>query len=300
MLLAPGVGVPSFQHELLVELFRNRAELAPELLRRCTRVPVDAVRAELGSVDLSQVASREYRGDSVVLLYGADGALTSAVIVEIQLGVDPRKLRSWPVYVTGLRAQLGQPAVLLVLAPDPGVAQWARRPIDIGHPRFRLTPVVLEYADIPRVIDPSLARELPELAVLSTLAHRDLEVAQAALTGIAALPEDQNRLYWDTILSELPPRLREILEDGMHRFEAEMAQRHFEQGIEVGRLRANREALRRLARARLTQFSEADAAALGGLGDAAQMEALIDALGRAASPIDARAAFDAAIASCRP
>jgi hypothetical protein len=29
------------------------------------------------------------------------------------------------------------PAVLLVIAPEPAIAQWARRPIELGHPGFR-------------------------------------------------------------------------------------------------------------------------------------------------------------------
>lgn len=324
--LLHGCAVPSFLHELLVELFRNCAPLAPELLRCCTRIPMDmdAVRAELGSIDLSQVASPQYRADSVVELHGADGALRSAVIVEIQLGLDPDKRRSWPVYVTGLRARLGCSVVLLVLAPDPAVAQWARRPIDTGHPGFRLTPIVLEYADIPRIIDPRRACELPELAVLSTLAHRDLEVVQAALAAIARLPEDQNRLYSDAILTELPAELRKYLEDHMHKFEAEMAARHFAQGREVGRLDAREQAeqaraqaeqarararalaeqarldglvtaLRVLARGRLASLSDADAAALDALDSEARITALVDALGRAAGPREARAAFDALI-----
>jgi hypothetical protein len=40
------------------------------------------------------------------------------------------KLLTWPAYVANLRAKLGWPAVLLVIAPAPTVAAWARRPID--------------------------------------------------------------------------------------------------------------------------------------------------------------------------
>ena len=35
-------------------------------------------------------------------------------------------------YVSTLRAKLACAAVLLVVAPDPAVAAWARQPIDLG------------------------------------------------------------------------------------------------------------------------------------------------------------------------
>lgn len=51
-----------------------------------------------------------------------------------QIACDKRL--TWPVYVTTLRAKLDCSAVLLVVAPDPEVAAWARQPIELGHPGF--------------------------------------------------------------------------------------------------------------------------------------------------------------------
>jgi hypothetical protein len=48
-----------------------------------------------------------------------------------------------------LRAKLDCPAVLLVVATDPRVAAWARLPIELGHPHFQLTPIVIELGDVP-------------------------------------------------------------------------------------------------------------------------------------------------------
>jgi hypothetical protein len=67
---------------------------------------------------------------------------------------------------------------------------WARQAIEIGHPGFRLTPIVIELADIPKVRDRDAASQLPQLAVLSALAHPELEIAEVAIGAIAPLPED--------------------------------------------------------------------------------------------------------------
>lgn len=42
----------------------------------------------------------------------------AAIIVEMQLGVDPDKKRTWPLYPASVRAELRCPAVLLVVAPQ--------------------------------------------------------------------------------------------------------------------------------------------------------------------------------------
>jgi hypothetical protein len=195
--------VASFTHEMLVELFRNRGELATALLDAHTGIAFPHHHVEQASIDLSQVVSTEYRADAVVELRDAQNAAVAAIIVEVQLGIDRDKEYSWPVYVPALRARLRCPVVLLVLTPDPGVARWARAPIALGHPKLCLEPVVIEYTSVPRVTDVADAHRLPELAVLSTLAHRDLFVAGAAIEAIERLPDARKRLYLDAIRSAL-------------------------------------------------------------------------------------------------
>src|SRR5947209_1896678 len=111
--------MPSFEHEILVGLFRDNGALAAELLRSCAGI-----------------------------------------------------------------------------APEPAVARWARRPIELGHPGFRLTPLVIDFADVPRVRDRIAASRLPQLAVLSVMAHPELEIAEIAIEVASRLPEDQARLYF--------------------------------------------------------------------------------------------------------
>jgi hypothetical protein len=126
--------VLSFNHEILVELFRGNGKLAAELLRTCAGIVVNHAHVEIGSIDLSQVAPTEYRADAVVILSDLADRPVTGVIVEVQRQIERSKLLSWPVYVTTLRAKLDCSAVLLVIAPDPDIAAWARRPIDLGHP----------------------------------------------------------------------------------------------------------------------------------------------------------------------
>jgi hypothetical protein len=96
--------MPSLSHEALLLLFRNRPELAPELLREALGVELPAyteVRVE--SADLTEAVPAEYRADLVVLL--VDGKPVLAIVVEVQLGRDERKRFTWSAYVSVLRAR---------------------------------------------------------------------------------------------------------------------------------------------------------------------------------------------------
>jgi hypothetical protein len=228
----------SFRHEILVDLFRGNGQLAAELLRRCAGIAVDHECVERGSIDLSQVAPTEYRADNVAILHGRDGRPVTGVIVEVQLREDKAKPLSWPVYVSALRAQLDCPAVLLVVAPSPAVAAWARLPIELGHPGFQLTPLVIEFKDVPWVRDRAAALRLPELAMLSVMAHPELEIAEVAIEAISQLPEDRRQLYLDVILHAVPAAIRQTLETQMikgYEYQSDFARKYYGQGIDKGR-----------------------------------------------------------------
>ena len=161
--------MPSLSHEALLLLFRNRPELAPELLRDALHVRLPAYsEVRLESADLTEVAPTEYRADLVVLL--VDGTPVLGIVVEVQLQRDNRKRYTWPVYVTGLRARLACPACVLVITPSEAVAEWCRGAIDLG-PGGAMTPLVVGPAAVPVVDDVGVAERAPELAVLSVLAH---------------------------------------------------------------------------------------------------------------------------------
>jgi len=312
--------VPSFDHEILVDLFRENAVLAAELLRSCAGIDIDHTRVDHGSIDLSQVVSTEYRADNVAILRGSDGRPVTGVIVEVQLREDSDKLQSWPVYVAALRARLGCPAMLLVIAPEPAIARWARRPIDLGHPGFCLTPLVISFANVPRVRDPTAASNLPELAMLSVMAHPELEIAQAAIHAISGLPADRERLYLDIIMKALPATARQIVEAQMikgYQYQSDFARKYYGQGIteglekgrqegheegrqegrEEGRQEGLRGAVVTLARTKLGKLSDDDVAAIEAVSDLRVLTELITSLGQTSSTRKARAALARILAS---
>jgi hypothetical protein len=285
--------VPTFCHEILVELFRNRGDLVRELLA-CAHLTVPGDVAEVASVDLSQVVSTEYRADHVSVFRDATGVATLVVVVEIQRSIDIDKQRTWPVYLTAARASLRCPALLLIIAPDPRVARWARTPIDTGHPTFVLRPIVISYPDVPQVVDRQTALRSPELAVLSVLAHPREDVAIAALTAIGSLQTELSTLYFDVILAALPPMVRRRLEVHMERYEyqSEFARKYVAQGRQEGRQEGRQSAVLELARVKLGQMSPADEAAIVAVHDEAKLNRLIVELGRATDPDQARVAID--------
>jgi len=284
----------SFRHEILVDLFRGNCQLAPELLRACAGIAVDHARVVLESIDLTQVAPTGYYADAVAILRDRANRPVTGLIVEVQLRTDEDKLLSWPVYVSTLRAKLRCAAVLLVVAPDPSVAAWARQPIDLGHPGFRLTPVVIEFKDVPWIRDRAAASRLPELAMLSVIAHPELEIAEVAVEAISQLPEDRRRLYLDVILHAVPAAIRQTLETQMikgYEYQSDFARKYYGQGLEKG-LQA---AVIALARTKLKELPAADIAAIEAVSDQRVLTELITSLGQARSVRKARAAMDRAL-----
>jgi hypothetical protein len=236
----------SLRHEILVELFRQRPALALELLQARTRVELHGVTAEQGSIDLAQVTPTEYRSDAMTIARNARGVAIAAVITEIQLRIDTEKRRTWPLYVAAARASLGCPVTLLVFAPRPAVARWARQPIELGHPDFCLRPIVFGCDQIPRIPDAATARAAPELAVLSALAHRDLQAAKLARAGLDTVSDDNKKLYWDVVIAALPALARRTLEARMikgYEYQSDFARKYYSQGRDQGREEGLRSAI---------------------------------------------------------
>ncbi|MEV8512472.1 hypothetical protein [Dactylosporangium sp. NPDC051484] len=237
--------MPSSDHEILIELFRGRPTLAAELLNGPLHGAVPDFRvARLTSSEFTDVTPTEYRADAVVTLDGADGPVL-AVVVEVQLRVDARKRRSWPVYITTLHARLGCPVALLVMCPDQAVADRCAAPIAIGPPGSVLTPVALGPDQVPVVTDLDTAKRAPELAVLSALAHGGrpdpTPVFEALLTALDVIDPVHANLYTDLVFKDLPEAARECLEELMtttsHRYQSDFARRYFDEGEASGEAR---------------------------------------------------------------
>jgi hypothetical protein len=206
----------SFDHEALLLLFRKRPTLAPEVLRDTLGVPVPAfTEARLEPGDLTEVIPRELRADQVVVLY--DGAVrVMSIVVEAQLQPpDREKLRAWPNYVTGAFARYDCQACLLVVTIDRAVAARCAKAIVVG-PGSVITPLVLGPRSVPVITAPDVAQAMPEVAVLSAMAHGrskvGLKVAMAALAGVAGLDEEHALLYGNAVLSSLHKAAKRALE----------------------------------------------------------------------------------------
>ena len=235
--------MPSQLHETLVELFRNRPTLAAELLRDVLHFELPPfAEARVDSAELPDLHPADRRADLVVQL-DAD-APTGGIILEVQLHRDTNKRFVWPAYVCNLRARLQRPVYLLVVTTSEAIARWAAEPIDIGGGNtFR--PSVLSPSCVPEILDPAVARQDPELAVLSAMAHgRDEPPGKAVLIAMAAqqaildLDEARSTLYFDLIQASLSePAKREFLsmDPAKYEYQSEFAKRYVAQGEEKGK-----------------------------------------------------------------
>jgi hypothetical protein len=231
----------SLRHEVLVEFFRTRPSLAAEILTEVLGLALPRyTEARVASADLTEVKPVEYRADLVVTLL--DGKVpVRVVVVEVQLGVDLRKRRSWPAYVSVAHAEHGCLVDLLVIAPDTAVAAWCAQPIPLGPPGFVLTPPVLRRDAVPVVTDPAEAARRLQLGMLSLMAHADTEqavpIAGALLPVIDKLDEDRARFYYDLLINSLDEAARRALETKMkgYEYQSEFAKKYVALGRDEGR-----------------------------------------------------------------
>ena len=137
--------MPTLEHNVLVEMFRENPELAPHFLATLfhLEVPPHASVAVVES-SLDQLIPVEFRADLVLELRDANG--------RARAGDRPRgparqgsgqEVFSWPVYVAVVRAKKRCRAVVLVVAPDADVAAWAAENIDLGLGFGSLRPLSL-------------------------------------------------------------------------------------------------------------------------------------------------------------
>jgi hypothetical protein len=249
---APSVpGMPSITHEGLVQPFQHRPALAAELLTDALDVKLPAWRhARLGAGDLTNPIPAEFRADAVIELYDTtppagtvDPRPVQAVVLEVQLDTDLRKHYSWPVYLSTLRARHECPTTLLVICPTAKAATWCRQPIELGHPDWILTPLVLGPDQTPIITDPQHARRQPELTVVSALAHgadpHHRHVLDALVAALQTVPPDHGEIYHDVVYASLPEAARRYLErlmsTGTYQFRSEWALRHINRGKAEGR-----------------------------------------------------------------
>jgi hypothetical protein len=272
--------MPSQVHEVLIEMFRSRPSLAAELLDGPLHDTLPAYdEAHLASADLTDVAPTEYRADAVVTLTRM-GEIVFAVVVEVQRRVDKKKRRSWPAYVATLHARLGCRVDLLIVCPDQKVADWAASPIVISLSQSTIHPVAFGPAQTPVIIDPETARLLPELTVLSTLAHASrsnpIPLFEALFAALDAVDSARAGIYHDFVRGVLPAASRKLLEDLVSttkdRYFSDWARQQHAEGMAEGQAKGEARSLITFLTARGIEVSDEARATITACTDLEQLD----------------------------
>jgi hypothetical protein len=190
--------MPSQEHALLVDLFRASPRLALDLLG-ALGVGGDAVLSANPRLLESTfpVTSPDYHVDLALACDDARGAPALVILVEVQLEIDPGKLRSWPLYQAAACARFKCDACVLVVAIAERVATWASAAVPLGPGGSVFRAVVLGPSAVPILARGDPAGQTAELALLSALCHgeREPDLVGFAVASIAGLGEERARAY---------------------------------------------------------------------------------------------------------
>ncbi len=270
----------SSAHEVLVEVFRRRPELAANLLSASLGVELPAFdSATVEAADAAALVPTEHRADNVIAL-SAGGERVRLVIVEVQLGQDEDKSWTWPQYLHNLRTRHRCPTLLLVVCVDEATARWAATPIETGHPGHVLAPLVLGPRHIPR--DLALLAAEPELAVVAAVAHgrADHEVLDVFASALGAVPTEQALLYLRLVLSALPAAARRHLEDLVRSkivdYQSEFTESLHNEGAARGRVEAKVDDVLRILRVRRVGVPDAARERISACTDPDRLDTWID------------------------
>jgi hypothetical protein len=210
-----------------------------------------AERVAITSAEFAEIQPPEYRADVVVRVDG-DAGVEDIFIFEVQLDIDAGKQISWPFYSSGARARFRCPATVVVIAVDERVASWCARPIVIDRAGNVYRPAVIGPSAIPVITNIEQARQVPELAVLSVIAHGSEPggevIGLAALAGCEQLDSTRADLYADLVFANLGKVARRALEALMaqhnYTYQSDFAKKYFDEGIERGIEHGRRASLR--------------------------------------------------------
>jgi hypothetical protein len=206
-------------HEAPLELIRQHADLAVELVRAMTGLLATRdVTARPGPTSLNAVVPAEFTADAVVIVSDKETAEPVLVIIVEPQGRDDRtKAYSWPAYLANVREAARCPsAILLVVCPDPREADKCRQVIPMGHPGWDLWPIVID----PQHAPPDEGASPYLILFLACLPALDMETPDGARRVLAAIRDTQashaNRKRLATIiLKRASDAARQILEDLM-------------------------------------------------------------------------------------
>jgi hypothetical protein len=205
--------MPAHGQDTLVGLFRDDVTLAARVAGLLGAAVPEFDRVRIIDGD----RTHRFDVDLVCILEDSTELPRFAVLVDVQRERDDRKHQTWPLDCSVCFVRYNCPAVLLVIAPDPEIADWCAQPIDLPMSPFR--PLVPRGEQIPAAIDVEAVVHDTPLAVLSAAFHAtgDLQdrIVRAAADGIRTLDATDPhtaRRYADNVLAVLPKDARETLE----------------------------------------------------------------------------------------
>jgi hypothetical protein len=235
--------MPSITHQFLVTMLREAPALITHLFELATGKPLPAgASTTLTSAQFTDVEPPEYSADAAHLIKDPTDATLGTLILEAQLSPSEGKHRSWLQYVATQHAKSKRPVTVVVLAIDEPTERWCAEPHIYDHVGSAFRPVVIGPSMIPRITDIAQARALPELAVLSAMAHSaDPDVEHIGLTALAAcesLDSDQGRRYGDFISAWLFDvariTLRKLMAQQGYEYVSEFARQFVAEGRKEG------------------------------------------------------------------
>lgn len=234
--------MPSRKHQALAQLLLDHPELLVELVRRNHGVQLPDDLELVRGPETVRLGYADRIADGVVVFRRRHRGSQETIVLEVQLRRDPRKRKAWAIYVVGTWAQLDCPTTLVVVTDSPRVARWASEPIDLGHARMVLRPLVIGPEQIDAEPTLEQARARPERLALSVLVHGDktgsLGLARVALTvanELLASRDERRMVLGDLIVSFVAPRVRRSAEAKM---DVSKYVWFTEQGKAYGRMRA--------------------------------------------------------------
>jgi hypothetical protein len=157
----------------------------------------------------------------------------------------------------------------------------------MGHPTWVLRHLVLGPSRVPLVSDAMLARDHPELSVLSALAHggdpAHQDVLRATLDALEHIDVDQATFYADVIARTLPAAVENLMEEimsvGTYEPKSPILRRLIDMGLvkgrEEGHVEGELEALYDVLEARAIQLSDEHYERIDSCTDSSQLRSWI-------------------------
>jgi hypothetical protein len=232
--------MPSPRHDSINQLFRERPELAVEILRELmdVDVPVD-VPVRLEGNDFNDRPSKDFQPDTVITV-GSPRASVHGIVVEVQQEKSDAKRRQLPRYAAALWLLLRCPVTVLCICPDSDAAVWYAEPVRAELPGYVFRAAVLGPRDVPVISRPEEAAARPELAAMAVMVHgRSRPVVETFMAALELLKPEHAPQYYEYAYSMAAPAVRRILEDIMAStawpIHSPFAREHYGRGKDDGR-----------------------------------------------------------------